>query len=84
MGCEVGSGACLWQLSPTFLPSAPSANPPHPKASPGWVRRASNPKETPRGDDQFSVELLNRLSPLSASIFMTKMSVKIDVSFTSW
>ena len=56
MGCKVGSGACQWQLSPTFLPSAPSANPPHPMASPGWVRRASNPKETPRGDDQISEE----------------------------
>ena len=26
MGCMVGSGACQWQLSPTFLPSAPEAS----------------------------------------------------------
>ena len=26
MGCKVGSGACQWQLSPTFLPSAPEAS----------------------------------------------------------
>ena len=26
MGCKVGSGACLWQQSPTFLPSAPEAS----------------------------------------------------------